>query len=201
MRSIYCHHASWGERGHAKDEMEPIREEFALSVVILRSVDLWVRKCVKYRAFLLRCRACSPNVVLWFPLPAPPPSKRHALPHYPKIPPPQYIGPLAFWTQMTVSSSRESHVSGRSKGGVRVCQVRNWRRRRLELCIKREYERMMMQRTRTAAERWRSGGAERRRRASSRKQARTLTHTLAHGPRVAECTDATAPQARRQTAK
>ena len=31
---------------------------------VLKSVDLWLRKCVKSRAFLLRCRACLPRPLL-----------------------------------------------------------------------------------------------------------------------------------------
>ena len=46
---------------------------------ILRSVDLWVKKCVKSRAFLLRRGACLPL-----------PSERHAPPHYPEMPSTRY---------------------------------------------------------------------------------------------------------------
>ena len=47
---------------------------------LLRSVDLWVRKCVKSRTFLLRRHACLPL-----------PSAAHAIPNYPKICTPEYI--------------------------------------------------------------------------------------------------------------
>ena len=47
--------------------------------LVLRSVYLWERKCVKSRALLRRSAYL------------PPPSERHAPLHYPKITPPQYL--------------------------------------------------------------------------------------------------------------
>ena len=40
---------------------------------LLRSVDLWIEGCMKYRAFMLRCRACFPS-----------PSERRATTHVPR---------------------------------------------------------------------------------------------------------------------
>ena len=53
---------------------------FLLAILSTSTVDLWLRKWVKSRAFLLRRRAVSPSLS----------GASHALP-YPEISPPQYI--------------------------------------------------------------------------------------------------------------